>query len=169
MATETFKIYGFEDLQKAITELGTRVGGKHLRAAARSAMLPAKRAAQRAAPVGSPPYVYSGASYGGLRAFDPYPRPIYRTKGGGKGPLVAPGFSRRMVAIKAWQSRDKRQVNIMLGVRPEAWQALQFVELGTSRTPARPWLEPSFRSSIKLVDARFKQRLKARLDKAARG
>jgi len=56
----------------------------------------------------------------------------------------------------------------MLGVRPEAFYAIQFIELGTSKIPKRPWLEPAFRKSINDVDALFRQRLKLLLDKAAR-
>src|SRR5690606_16595791 len=109
------------------------------RASAMSAMLPALRAAQKAAPVGAPPY----------KGKDPYPVKTY------KGRLRTPGFASRSVARKAKVSRDGTSVMVMLGVKPEAFYALQFHELGTSKIPKKPWLEPSFRQSLPLVDARF--------------
>lgn len=163
------QIFGFEELTKKLNSLGAALGGKALRSAARSAMLPAKKAAQAAAPKGGGPYIYAGKSsgkkgynYGTLRAFDPYPRKTYR------GLVVAPGFSSRSLSIKTWLSRDKSQTNVMLGVKPEAFEALQFVELGTSYQKAQPWLEPSFRASIPLVASRFKVQLKKQLEKASR-
>lgn len=166
MPTGQSEIIGFKALSKQLRDMGGAAGGKALRAAGRNAMNIAKKEAASAAPKGAPPYVYSGESYGTLRAFDPYPRPTFYRKGGISGDLVAPGWTSRRVAIKTWLSRDKTQANIMLGVRPDAWQAVQFVELGTSKIRARPWLEPAFRRSISAVDARFRRRLKWLIDRA---
>jgi hypothetical protein len=55
----------------------------------------------------------------------------------------------------------------MLGVRPEAFYAVQFIELGTSKIPKRPWLEPAFRQSITAVDLRFQSEIKRLIDRAA--
>lgn len=163
------KIFGYEELTKKLKAMGPAAGGKTLRSAARSAMLPAKKAAALAAPKGGGPYIYSGFSsgkkkynYGTLRAFDPYPRPTYR------GKLVAPGYISRSLRIKTWISPAKNQVNIMLGVTPEAFEGMTFVELGTSYMRAQPWLEPSFRASLPLVNSKFKLRLKKLIDKASR-
>jgi HK97 gp10 family phage protein len=159
---------GYKELSKQLAAMSDAVGGKALRSAAMSAMLPALRAAQKNAPVGNPPYSY-GARRSvktrrtiTARTFDPYPVKTY------KGRLRTPGFARRNVARKARISRDKRTVNVMLGVKPEAFYAVQFIELGTSRIPKQPWLEPAFRSSITEVDRRFRGQLKKLIDKAAR-
>lgn len=149
-------VLGYKELSTQLKAMGTSVGGKTLRAAAMSAMLPALRAAQAAAPVADPPYVYDGVSK------DPYPKRTY------KGRLVAPGFAKRNVARKAVVSKDKTKVNIMLGVKQEAFYAVQFIELGTSRIPKRPWLEPAFRASLESVDERLKEQLKRRIDLAAK-
>lgn len=149
---------GFAELQRQLKRMSAAVGGKALRSAGVSAMLPALRAAQASAPSGDPPY----GPYGARAAFDPYPRTTH------KGRKVAPGFTARNVARKSKLSRDKSFVKVMLGVRPEAFAAVQFVELGTSTRGARPWLEPAFRRSIPAVDRRFRARLAALIKKAAR-
>jgi HK97 gp10 family phage protein len=147
---------GVKELSAQLSKMGKAPGGKALRAAAMQAMLPAMRAAQKAAPVANPPYEYGGVSK------DPYPVRTY------KGRLRTPGFAKRNIARKAKVSKDRRSVRVMLGVRPEAFYAVQFIELGTSKIPKRPWLEPSFRNSIPEVNSRFKERLKALIDKAAK-
>jgi HK97 gp10 family phage protein len=152
-------IFGYKELSKQLSALGKSVGGKAFRAAANAAMKPAVAAAKAAAPVGHPPY---GPYPPKTTTQDPYPKPTYL------GRLVTPGFASRSVATKVTMSRDKTEVTVMLGVKPEAFYAVQFIELGTSSSPKRPWLEPSFRASLPAVDARFKDELKARMDKAAK-
>jgi HK97 gp10 family phage protein len=148
--------HGYRELSRKLSAMGAAVGGKTLRSAAMSAMLPALRAAQAQAPKGEPPYQV------GNRSVDPYPVKTH------KGRLRTPGFASRNVSRKSRLSRDKRSVRVMLGVRPEAFYAIQFIELGTSRIPKRPWLEPAFRSSLPAVDSRLQSELKKRIDKAAK-
>lgn len=147
------EIHGFRELSNQLKAMGDAAGGKALRAAAMSAMLPAVKEARAAAPVGNPPFEDGK---------DPYP---VRTYTGG---LRTPGFAKRNIARKSFISKDRRQVKVMLGVRPKAFYAVQFLELGTSRIPKRPWLEPAFRRSLPQVNARFKQNLKKLIDKAAK-
>jgi HK97 gp10 family phage protein len=153
------QIHGFEKLTKQLSAMGMAVGKKTLRAAAMQAMLPALRTAQRNAPVGAPPYESRTSE---RRDGDPYPTKTY------KGRYKTPGFAKRNVARKAIVSKDGRSVQILLGVKPEAFYAVQFIELGYGKVPRRPWLEPAFRSSLPAVDRRFKERLKALIDKAAK-
>lgn len=148
--------HGYRELSRQLKRMADAPRGKALRSAAMTAMLPALRAAQAAAPQGNPPYQYRGGS------FDPYPIRTY------KGNLRLPGFTSRSVARKSKLSRDKNHVRVLLGVKPEAFYATQFIELGTSRIPKRPWLEPSFRQSIGAVDSRFRFALKRLIDKAAK-
>lgn len=151
MATE-----GYRKLNRQLEAMGRAAGGKALRSSAMSAMLPALRAAQAAAPVADPPYITGSGSK------DPYPVRTY------KGRLRTPGFTARNVARKSFISRDKKYVAVMLGVKPEAFYALSFIELGTSQIPPQPWLEPSFRESVPQVNDRFRDQLKKRIDKASR-
>lgn len=152
------KTEGFVELTKQLKDLGGAVSGKQLRSAAFTAMLPALRAAQKAAPVGNPPYFDKTDK----RQRDPYPRKTY------KGKLVSPGFSSRNISRKSILDNAGSRVRVLLGMKPEAFTAVQFIEFGTSKIPKRPWLEPSFRQSIPAVDDRFRAALKRLLAKAAR-
>ena len=150
---------GYVELSKKLSKLGKSLGGKALRSAVMSAMLPAQKAAKAAAPVGGPPYGPYGGKGG---SFDPYPKKTH------KGRLVIPGFASRSIMRRSQISRDGRFVAVRLGVKSEAFYAIQFIELGTSRIPKRPWLEPSFHRSIPLVSRAFRKKLRRLLDKAAR-
>lgn len=150
-------ITGYRQLSAQLSAMGKAVGGNTLRTAANRAMQEAKKTAQFVAPVGNPPYEVKGEN----RTVDPYPVKSYT------GRLRTPGFASRNVATKATLSKDRTSVRVMLGVRPEAFYAVQFIELGTSKIPKRPWLEPAFRRSIPAVDARFQAELKKLIDKAA--
>lgn len=145
-------VQGLRDLQKKLKRLGPAVGGKVLRSAAMTAMLPAVKAAKAAIPVGNPPY----------EGRNPYPVRTY------KGRLRTPGFAKRNIARKSRISKDKRAVRVMLGVKPEAFYAVNFVELGTSKMPKQPWLEPSFRNSRDAVQKRLADQLARKIEKEAR-
>lgn len=146
------RIKGLKDLSRQLRRMGERAGGKALRSATLRGSLPALKAARTRAPVGSPPY----------EGKDPYPVRTY------KGRLRTPGFLRRNIGRKSKIASDKRSVKVMIGPRPEAFYGTQFIELGTSRTPRRPWLEPSFRASIPAISGRMRRILKDLVDKAAR-
>jgi len=64
-----------------------------------------------------------------------------------KGRLVSRGFALRSIRMITKMSKDKQSASAILGVRKEAYYALQFHELGTSRLRARPWLVPAFEQS----------------------
>lgn len=147
---------GYREISRQLSAMGAAVGGQVLRRASLSAMLPTLRAAQANAPRGNPPYLRRG------KEFDPYPVRTY------KGNLRVPGFTSRNVGRKSWISRDKTKATVLLGVKPEAFYAIQFIELGTSKIPKRPWLEPAFRSTRHAVKVRLGKRLKELIDKAAR-
>lgn len=121
-----------------------------------SAMVPALRDAKARAPKADPPYRY------GDKTVDPYPKKTYL------GRRVAPGFASRNVVRVSRLNKDRTSVRVSLGVRAEAFYAVQFIELGTSRIFKRPWLEPSFRASLPLVDEAFQATLKKRIDRAAK-
>jgi len=165
-------IFGYKELSEELKAMSTAASGAALKIAAREAIKPAVKAARAAAPVADPPYHYGagvthtagGTVYGtgAVRTVDPYPHRTYL------GRLVTPGFTRRNVATKITIDKTKTRVNAMIGVRPEAFYALQFIELGTSKFARRPWLEPSFRASIPAVDTKFREVLKALIDGAAK-
>ena len=150
---------GFKEISAQLSAMGRAAGGVALRSAALSAVLPALRAAQSAAPVGNPPY---GPYASKPKPFDPYPKKTY------KGRSVTPGFTKRSVIRRSSTNLDKTKARVSIGVRNEAFYAVQFLELGTSKISKRPWLEPSFRASVPAVEARFKERLVQLIDKAAK-
>lgn len=159
---------GYKELDRKLRAMSASVGGKVLRSAAFTAMLPALKAAQAAAPVGNPPYfssartsIKTGRTYQG-RMTNPYPTKTY------KGRYKLPGFAAKNIGRKSFLSRDKRTAVVMLAPRKEAFYAINFYEFGTSRNPGRPWLEPSFRASAPAVDERLRAQLKSKIDKAAK-
>jgi HK97 gp10 family phage protein len=156
---------GYKELDQKLRKMGAAAGGKVLRSAAMTAMLPAAHAAEAAAPVGNPPYFYGPGSKTGGGSFvskDPYPVKTY------KGNLRTPGYASRNISRKSLISIDKRTVIVMLAPRKEAFYAINFYEFGTSKNPAKPWFEPSFRASIPEVDERLRTQMKRLIDKAAK-
>ena len=140
------KTEGFKALSRQLNKLGAAAGGKVLRSAAMSASLPILRAAQTNAPVNDRDY-------------------LKRTY---KGRLVAPGFLKRNIARKAILSKDKRFVKVMIGPKPEAFYGTQFIEVGTSKIPARPWLRPAIESKRSEAVRRLGEQLKKNILKAAK-
>lgn len=64
-----------------------------------------------------------------------------------KGRVVKPGFAKKSIRLFVSIHRSNQRVDGVVGVRSEAFYALQFLELGTSRMAARPWLRPAFAAS----------------------
>ncbi len=61
-----------------------------------------------------------------------------------KGREVQPGFAKANIRVKATFNKDKTVASAAVGVQPEAFYAVQFVELGTSKMAAQPWLRPAY-------------------------
>ena len=134
------KLSGFRELDRKLAELSLQAQGKVLRASMRSAMTVAKKAATARAPVG---------------------KKLHKTY---KGRLVAPGFAKRSLKVGV----GKTGLRAVMGVKAEAFYALQFVELGTKRMPKRPWFVPAFHDSQdKIIDMLGKQIAK-RIEKIAK-
>lgn len=141
------KIEGLDELKKKIAAMGEKVGGRALRNAARAAMLPAEKAAKAAAPKGTEPHW------------------IY--KNGKRHRLVGPGFAARSIRRVVRRGGDKHNVVVKLSTTREGRYAL-FHETGTDKLPAKPWLVRSFESSQDEVLKRFKERLRAAIEKHAK-
>jgi HK97 gp10 family phage protein len=114
---------GVGELSKQLDALGKLDDGKAIRAAVRAGMKPAFKAAQQNIPVGTV---------------------AHRTY---KGRLVGPGFAKRSLVIVTTLSKDGQKASAILGVKAEAFYAIQFVEMGTSQMAAQPWLRPAFYST----------------------
>jgi len=137
-------VEGVEKLGKQLRNLGRLAEGRILRAAARAGIQPALARAKALIPVG----VDEHRTY--------------------KGRDVRPGFARKSVRAIVAVNRDKTVATAVLGVRAEAFYAVQFVELGTSKTPAQPWLRPAFQSSEQSAISEFSATLRTSITEEAR-
>lgn len=143
MASE---LIGVRELSRKLDELPRQAAGKVLRSAAMSATLPVLQEARSRAPVNDRDY-------------------LRKTH---KGRAVAPGFLKRNLGRKSILSSDKRFVKVMIGPKPEAFYGTAFVELGTSKMAAKPWLRPALESKKAQVLKRIGDLLKDRMEKVAR-
>jgi len=115
-------IQGGAQLRRQLLQLSRNAQGRALRAAVRAGIKPAQARAKQLIPVGDE---------------------AHKTE---QGKVVRPGFARRSIRAIVKVSRDKTRAEALLGVRKEARYAVQFIELGSSKTPAQPWLRPAFAS-----------------------
>jgi hypothetical protein len=95
-----------------------------------------------------------------IAAISPGEADLHRTY---KGRLVSAGFASRSLRVETTLSKDKQSATARLGVRREAFYAVQFFELGTAHIPRQPWLVPAFESSqsesLRLVGETLKKRI----------
>ena len=140
----TEKIEGLRELNNQLAAMGANASGKALRNALSSAALPVVKAAKANVPVGTT---------------------MHRTY---KGRLVAPGFASRSIRRRSRLSRDKRSATVRIGVVPEAFYVVQFLEFGKSRIARQPWLSKAYNSTRSQVLSRFQSQLKRQIEKAAR-
>jgi HK97 gp10 family phage protein len=135
---------GARELSRQLAELGVAVQGRVLRASVKEAMLPTFRRALSTVPVGTVPH----KTY--------------------KGQTVEPGFAQQHLQLKTWLSKDKSAAAAMVGVSPEAYYVLQFIEIGTSKFPAAPWLTPAFEASKDAAVQQITQEMRTRIERIAK-
>ncbi len=140
------QLHGFDELERKFRALPGKVQKKALRNAATLAVNPLLQAAKAAAPVSTRGYLVK--SY--------------------KGKLLAPGYASRSVRKKVKLYQGGRFAKAMIGVLPEAYYALQFVERGTSYQERKPWLEPAYRRTQGEVLSRFQQFMRKRVEESAK-
>lgn len=135
----TINQVGLAELEAKIKALGPRLQGNILRQVAREASKPVVERARATVPVGTR---------------------LHKTY---KGRIVSPGFAKRSIKLETFLTRDKSAAIALVGVRREAYYALQFLELGTARIPRRPWLKPAFEATagqqVQLVLSALKKRI----------
>ncbi len=125
MANDT-ALKGVSALITQLQDISTLDTGKALRAGVRAGMRPALLAARAKIPVSKKPHRIS------------------KTYGGG---IVQPGYAKSTLRIITTLSADKQQAKALMSVRKPAFYAVSFVEIGTSKAPAYPWLRPAFYNS----------------------
>ena len=116
-------LQGVAKLVQTLKAIGGLDDGKVLRAAVRAGMQPALASARARIPVS-------------LKAHKVY-----------TGRRVDPGFAKKSLRVITTITPDKTRASALLGTRKEAFYAVQFVELGTSRAAAHPWLRPAFHAT----------------------
>jgi len=142
----TEQVKGLKDLERKLNKLQHNVRGKALRNATNQAMLPVLRSARTYAPVGTEPH----KTY--------------------KGRWVFPGHLQRSVRRRSRLSRDKNAAYSMVGVKPEAFYGVQFVEIGTKYISGNKhkWLRPAMQDNQRAILRLLKEKLKHQIDKARR-
>lgn len=160
-------VSGLAEASRKLELMGQRAGARALSSAASRATTPVLRAMRSAAPKGTV----------GHKTY--------------KGRIVAPGFSSRQIARRARFNNATGTASVTIGVRPEAFYLVQFYDQRPSRTPyqvtsrrvkgsgrkpikpytliARPWLSSVFINAQNQMLSRFRDILKANIEKAAHG
>lgn len=87
-----------------------------------------------------------------------------------KGRLVAPGFSSRSIRIVTKATNNGQTVSAALGVRKEAFYAVQFIEreLGNSKHVAQPSLRAAMQSTKNEQETALAAKLKDRIERIAK-
>lgn len=141
MASE---MLGVAELTRKLNELGVAVAGKELKGTARQSMKIVQDKAIAAAPVGTAPHT----TYKGRRVFG--------------------GFTKRTMRLFAWVNKRTGSVEAVVGPSSEAFYATQFIERGTSKMAARPWLRPAFAAAKDEVLKSIGDQLRKRMERIAR-
>lgn len=85
-----------------------------------------------------------------------------------KGRIVGAGFASRNVIVRTKIYKRKGIAVTQIGVKREAFYATQFIELGTRKMRARPWLVPAFESAQGQAFSRIYTQMEKRLKKIAK-
>lgn len=85
-----------------------------------------------------------------------------------KGRIVGRGYASRSIGLKVFTDKAKTMATAMLGVTREAFYAIIFFELGTSKIPKQPWLLPAFYSLKDESVAKLAATLRKRIERIAK-
>jgi len=135
---------GVAALTKKLLEMKGALAARELRGTAKAAMEEAEHLARARIPQGTEPHK------------------TYR------GRLVSPGFAVSTLHVETYLNKNTGAVGAALGTSREAFYATLFVELGTARTPAQPWLRPAFEESEDPMLRMIASDLRARVEKIAK-
>ena len=140
---------GVAELTRQLIALGKLDDGKVLKKAVKNAIQQAYKKAAATIPVGLEPHL------------------VQLKKGGGKL-FVAPGFAKKSLRTISTINSAKNVASGILSVRKAAYYAVQFVELGTSKYAAEPWLRPAFYEARGEMETALRETLVKGLEKAVR-
>lgn len=146
MATE---LIGVRDLHRKLSRLASaKEGAKALRDSVATPM----RAVRKLAKVN-------------LAAVSPGVAEFHTTY---RGRIVSRGFAARSLVVLTGLNKAKTAAFSKLGVKREAFYALQFFELGTATIPKREWLVPAFEAQRSASLTAIGATLKKHIEKIAR-
>ena len=135
---------GVAALTKRLEALGKLEDGKALRASVRAGINQAYKRAKEIIPVGTVPH----RTYTGL--------------------LVNSGFAKSQLRSITTINADKTVASGILGVRKQAFYILQYVELGTRKQKAQPWIRRALLESRDDAETALRASLEKAVLKAAK-
>lgn len=138
------QLEGVRELTGKLTEMGVKLATRELRGTVKSALQEAEHLARARMPQGTEPHVTH------------------------RGRLVSGGYALSTLHIEVSVNKRTGAVVATLGVGREAFYAVIFVELGTSKMGAQPWLRPAFEESQDAQLRKIATELRQRVDKIAR-
>lgn len=138
------QLEGVKELTSKITELGAKFAATQLRASVKTALQEAEHVARTRIPVGDT---------------------AHRTY---RGRIVSPGYALSTLHIETKLDKRAGSVTALLGVGREAFYAVQFLELGTAKTPAQPWLLPAFIESKDAMLQGLADEMRKRVERIAK-
>jgi HK97 gp10 family phage protein len=142
MATIEVKVDGLKELQDDLLQLPVKIGERTLQRALTSAALPIVREAQDKIPIAHQSYKLYG------------------------GDSADPGWLRQqIVRKKVKNSNNSAEVVVTIKQQKESY-FWRFIEFGTSKLPAHPFLRPAFESKQKEALDRFIDKLTDGIAKA---
>lgn len=135
---------GVAALTKQLNALSSLEEGRALRRAVKAGIKPALTLAQSLIPVGSEPHRLSN------------------------GLLVNYGYAKAALRTISTINAAKNIASGILGVRKLAFYALQFIELGTHKMPAQPWIRRALLESRSDCEAAFRDSIAGSVERAAK-
>lgn len=134
---------GVAALTKQLNALSSLEEGRALKRAVKAGIKPALTRAQEIIPVGSMPHRLSN------------------------GLLVNYGYAKAALRTISTINSAKNIASGILGVRKLAYYALQFVEMGTRKMPAQPWIRRALSESRSDCEEAFRASIQRSVERAA--
>lgn len=145
---------GVAALTKQLEALGKLEDGKALRSAVKAGIKPALERAKELIPVGTEIHRLKTS------------KNVH--KRGIKGMTVGPGFAKAALRTISTINAAKNIASGLLSVRKAAYYAVQFVEFGTRKMAAEPWLRRAFSETRDAQEEAFRASIQASVLKAAK-
>jgi HK97 gp10 family phage protein len=138
----SFTLEGVAALTKQLEALGSLENGQALKRCVKSGINEALKVARQIIPVGTKPHRLSN------------------------GLLVNYGYAKSQLRTISTINSAKNVASGILGVRKLAYYILQFIELGTRKTPAQPWIRRALLQSRDDAELALRNSLQVSINKA---